>query len=169
MFAPVFHDLRGTVLLLDLDTVIVGSLDDVFDFPGYFLAMQDCCYDEILGMACLRFNIGEQTWLWEMFKRDRLELLTIPEVKEMFYFNACVSPTLLPVTKYRRIQEFFPSNRPQRAPVKPFPGNWFQGYPSELEKQPENLRSGTKFIVFWADYLPHNADNWVRRLWIGDG
>ena len=40
-FASDLHGLRGTALFLDLDVVVVGSLDAFFEMPGSFLIIHD--------------------------------------------------------------------------------------------------------------------------------
>ena len=40
-FAQDLHGLRGTALFLDIDVVVVGSLDDFFAQPGEFLIIHD--------------------------------------------------------------------------------------------------------------------------------
>ena len=41
VFSSTLYDLEGDVLCLDLDLIIVGKLDDLFDYPGDFLIIKD--------------------------------------------------------------------------------------------------------------------------------
>ena len=40
-FTADLHGLRGTALFLDVDVVVVGSLDEFFEYPGDFLIIHD--------------------------------------------------------------------------------------------------------------------------------
>jgi hypothetical protein len=60
VFGADLHGLQGTALLLDLDLVIVGSLDAFFELPGEFLIIHDWKRPwRITGnSSVVRFRIG---------------------------------------------------------------------------------------------------------------
>ncbi len=41
VFAETLYDLKGKVLCLDLDLIITGSLDELFDYPGEVMIIKD--------------------------------------------------------------------------------------------------------------------------------
>lgn len=63
LFNPA-HELTGRVLYLDLDTLIVGSLDDIFDFPATFaLAPHAGTFNGKDGLQVVkRFNSSVMVW-----------------------------------------------------------------------------------------------------------
>lgn len=65
---------RGRVLYLDLDTLVVGSLDDIVDYPGRFALIPDAGQFAGVGMrkvvkrfnsSVMVFDAGSQRRLWD--------------------------------------------------------------------------------------------------------
>ncbi|MFN4158270.1 MAG: hypothetical protein ACK4GO_07695 [Gemmobacter sp.] len=77
LFSDPLHDLAGTALFLDLDSVIVGDLGPIFDLPGDIVTLDSGPWRYGPGtapraMSCfLRYRIGEHGDLVDRFRRDR--------------------------------------------------------------------------------------------------
>ena len=70
--APLF-DLSGDVLFLDLDVVITGSIDCMFDYkPGAFCACENWTQlgQGIGNTSVFRWHIGDHTHIFEDFEAD---------------------------------------------------------------------------------------------------
>ncbi|MFM8576024.1 MAG: glycosyltransferase, partial [Limnohabitans sp.] len=74
-FSQDLHGLRGTALFLDVDVVIVGSLDGFFEHPGRFLIIKD--YDRfwnpgrITGNSSVyRFELGAHPDVLAHFRQN---------------------------------------------------------------------------------------------------
>lgn len=76
LFAAELGDLRGPTLFLDLDVVIVDSIDPFFDVPGEVVVIKDYRPIRIRGdwfvgnTSALRFNVGAHPEVLEEFRRD---------------------------------------------------------------------------------------------------
>lgn len=106
------HDLTGDVLFLDLDIVITGSIDELFDYvPGKFCIAQNWTQPDgnIGNTSVYRFRAGEMAYIFEEFARNGQTIVdTFPNsqtfisttAKEMTFFPPewCVSfkHTLMP-------------------------------------------------------------------------
>ena len=80
-FEADLHGLRGTALFLDLDVVIVGSLDDFFTQPGEFLIIKDYPRfwrnnaKRIVGNSSVyRFELGAHPDVLEYFRKHSQEM-----------------------------------------------------------------------------------------------
>jgi hypothetical protein len=70
-FAPTLYDLRGRTLFLDLDIVIVDSLDPFFDAQADFTVIKEWDKkDETGNTSCYLFNIGAHTDALDYLKND---------------------------------------------------------------------------------------------------
>ena len=69
-FTADLHGLRGTALFLDLDVVIVGTLDDFFTLPGDFLIIHDYKRPwRITGNSSVyRFKLGAHADVLDYFR-----------------------------------------------------------------------------------------------------
>jgi hypothetical protein len=71
-------DLSGDVVFLDLDLVIVGSLDPFFDFePGRYAAIENWTQpgQRIGNTSVFRFPVGRYTHIFHNFERDAEAIL----------------------------------------------------------------------------------------------
>ena len=69
---PLF-DLKGDVLFLDLDLVITGNLDSLFDFnPGKYCVIENWTQpgQKIGNTSCFKFPIGKYSHIFEKFQSD---------------------------------------------------------------------------------------------------
>ena len=59
VFSETLYDLKGKVLCLDLDLIITGSLDDLFDCPGEVMIIKDWIKKDGTGNSSVyRFEVG---------------------------------------------------------------------------------------------------------------
>lgn len=73
-FSDPLADLQGTALFLDLDIVVMDSLDPFFDHPGEFCIIHNWTHpDRIVGNSSVyRFPIGAFSWVIDRYHRDPL-------------------------------------------------------------------------------------------------
>lgn len=76
IFSKDLFGLRGRALYLDLDSVICGSLDDMFEFPGAFVAMDSQPWKKQPGGprtmgSVLSFELGTLDYLLEKLRTQR--------------------------------------------------------------------------------------------------
>lgn len=66
-------DLEGDALFLDLDLVITGNLDEMFDYePGKFVAIENWTQpgQNIANTSVFRFPVGKHTHIYDNFHAD---------------------------------------------------------------------------------------------------
>lgn len=86
------HGLRGTALFLDLDVVVVGSLDDFFALPGEFLIIHDYARpwrrERITGNSSVyRFELGAHADVLDHF-RHHMNDVQAEHRNEQVYLSA---------------------------------------------------------------------------------
>lgn len=71
-FRSDLHDLKGTLLFLDLDIVIVGSLNPFFEYPGKFCIIEDwlSAGKPLYNSSIFRLEIGSMTHVYNQFKKQ---------------------------------------------------------------------------------------------------
>jgi hypothetical protein len=71
-FAEDLHGLSGTALFLDVDVVIVGSLDEFFEYPGDFLIIHDYKRPwRVTGNSSVyRYQLGSHPDVLAYFRRN---------------------------------------------------------------------------------------------------
>jgi len=69
LYAPALGDLTGPALFMDLDVVVTGSLDALFDVPGEYCIIHNWTHpDRIVGNSSVfRFEIGKLTELLDVY------------------------------------------------------------------------------------------------------
>lgn len=149
VFKPELFGLTGPALFLDLDTVIVGRLDALFDLPGDFLV----CHERTLfpkrfrnlrralfnrrryrqanaegNTSVFRFQIGEMGFVWEHYLSDPARV----------------------VGKYRREQEYVCDQARRGGLLRHWPASLCVSYR-------DNCKPGGAFGRFRARRLPADA------------
>jgi len=76
VFGEKLADLQGTALFLDLDIVLLDSLDSFFELPGEFRIIKDWDFpsDVIGNSSVFRFEIGKYPEILENFIENREEI-----------------------------------------------------------------------------------------------
>ncbi len=70
LFAPEFCGLQGRLLYLDLDLVIVGNIDFLYDAPGDFVILRNWSRNPMWNSSVMRFRIGAYAPVWNRFRAD---------------------------------------------------------------------------------------------------
>ena len=71
VFAETLYDLKGKVLCLDLDLIITGSLDDLFDYPGEVMIIKDWIKKDGTGNSSVyRFEVGAHPEVLAEFEKS---------------------------------------------------------------------------------------------------
>lgn len=71
-FTDPLGDLSGTALFLDLDLVVVDSLDPFFELPGRFCIIHNWTHpDRIVGNSSVyRFEVNSLGWVLDRYRQD---------------------------------------------------------------------------------------------------
>jgi len=80
-------DLEGDILFLDLDLVITGSLDDLFDYePGRFCVIRNWTQPKagIGNTSCFRFPAGKYTHIFDDLLTKRAEILGKYRIEQLY-------------------------------------------------------------------------------------
>jgi hypothetical protein len=165
LFKSQVHDLRGTLLFLDLDMVIIRNIDELLSYPGKFVAFPTFRNEGEFASALLRFEIGRQNRVWDMFE-PRAEGVIQEIYGDQNWINACC--TVTNCHEYtRRVRELWPEVTPGGCLIDPLPRSWFPDFKGELQDRPQQLSDDAKVIVFHGRPMVHEVE-WVARLWSGE-
>ena len=159
--------LKGTVLYIDLDVVISGSIDKLFTYsPGHWCTVRDFTRAmrpkwHKYNSSVVRFETGQLTQVWTEFEKDKLNIQR----------------------KYHGDQDWlFEATQNKKATL--YPDSWILSWKWEVRKSkefaPGGMRGNRKFkhienvkpriecciCVFHGDPNPHNCeDPWVMENW----
>jgi hypothetical protein len=142
-FSETLYDIRGTCLFLDLDLLIVGSLDDFFAQPGEVLIIRDWLKRDGTGNSSVyRFEAGKHADVLEKF------IAAWPQVKQ----------------QYRNEQEFISDVLLEKNALSYWPETWCRSFkrhclwpfPFSLFRVPK-FPPLAKIIVFHGHPHPHEA------------
>lgn len=155
LIAPGGAELRGPVLFLDIDIVIVGPLDDFFRHPGEFLIMRERKRLKVQGNSSVyRWTAGAHA--------DVLE-----------YFRANLDAVR---SHHRNEQEFLVDHLSRQGKVGYWPATWCRSFKRHCVKwfpfslfQPPEIPAGARIIVFHGmpnppDALVGRSGKWYRRV-----
>lgn len=155
-FQSPLADLSGTALFLDLDVVIVGSLDELFELPGDFRVIHDWLRPwRIEGNTSVyRFEVNAHPDVYVHFMEN------IDEVKK----------------DHRHEQSYLSAKMHEKGLLEYWPAGWcvsfkrgcLQPFPTNLWKVPE-IPEGARVVVFHGNPNPQNAidgriKGWFRFL-----
>jgi hypothetical protein len=162
-FANPLHDLQGQTLFLDLDIVIVGSLDEFFEPEGDFLVIKEWDKSDATGnTSVFRFEAGAHEDALDYLKADP-EKATEPVRNEQEYITQFVD-------RQSKLK-YWPADwcrSFKRHCLRPFPLSFFQ--------QPR-IPEGAKVIIFHGKPHPDDAvrgksGKWYRKVlptrWIAE-
>ncbi len=154
-FANPLYDLTGTTLFLDLDIVIVDSLDPFFDHPGEFVVIKEWDKSDGTGNTSVyRFTIGAHA--------DALDHLRngYPKV----------------VDEVRNEQEFITGYLGRQGKVSYWPDEWCRSFKRHCMRRgpmswfaPPVIPEGARVIAFHGKPNPPDAiagvsGKWYRRV-----
>ncbi|MEY4402533.1 MAG: hypothetical protein RIR91_568 [Verrucomicrobiota bacterium] len=161
--APGGPELKGEVLFLDIDIVIVGNMDAFFQQPGEFLIIRDWQKGDYTGNSSVyRWTAGAH-----------------PDVLD--YFRANLEAVR---KRHRNEQEFLTAHLSAQGKVGYWPETWCRSFKRHCVKyfpfsffQTPSIPEGAKIIVFHGvpnppDALVGRSGKWYRRVlptpWIAD-
>jgi len=144
VFQPDLHGLRGTALFLDVDVVIVGSLDPFFEQPGEFLIIHDWKRPwRVTGNSSVyRFRLGELGDVLSYFREHQAEIRA----------------------RFRNEQAYLSSHLHDRGKLAYWPASWCKSYkyhcippwPLNYFKQP-GIPRDARVLVFHGEVNPPDA------------
>ena len=153
--APGGPELRGEILFLDIDIVIVGNMDAFFQQPGEFLIIRDWQKGDITGNSSVyRWTAGAHPDVLEYF-RSNLEAVR---------------------KRHRNEQEFLTAHLSGQGKVGYWPETWCRSFKrhcikpfSFLIARETEIPEGTRVLVFHGKPDPHEAiagtsGKWYRRF-----
>ncbi|MEL6687084.1 MAG: hypothetical protein AAFP97_05655 [Pseudomonadota bacterium] len=170
LWAHLLADLQGDVLFLDLDLVITGNLDEMFDFePGRYCVIENWTQ---MGQgngntSAFRFPVGQHSYIYNNFQKDpervlstyRIEQLYISrEITDMVFWPklwcASFKHTLMP----RWPLNFFKApNLPAETKIVAFTGK---------PDQDEALRGERPVKAYWKKLYKHvRPTPWIADHW----
>ena len=155
VFSETLYDLKGKVLCLDLDLIITGSLDDLFDCPGEVMIIKDWIKKDGTGNSSVyRFEVGAHPEILEEFGRS-FEQIKQTHRNEQEYLSAMLMKKNALVYWPEAWCRSF-----KRHCIKPF--SLFFARETEMPKD-------TRVLVFHGKPDPHEAvagvsGKWYRRF-----
>lgn len=118
---------NGRVLYLDLDVTVVGSLDEIADFPAPFVAIKDW----------ERPTFNSSVMAWDAGVADRVYTGFTPEIMER--------------QNYGGDQAWLTDSLPMQAQAQFFPVNWCPSYKHHCRY---SVPKGAKAVVFHGQPRP---------------
>ena len=163
VFTKPLYDIKGKVLCLDLDLIITGSLDELFDQPGDVLIIKDWIKRDGTGNSSVyRFEAGSHADVLDRFQNS------FDTIKHM----------------YRNEQEYLSSALLDKKVLSYWPDRWCRSFKrhciksfSFLMARETEVPNDARIIVFHGKPDPHEAmagesGKWYRYFkpasWIGD-
>jgi hypothetical protein len=160
--------LNGTILYLDLDLIIASNIDHLFSYePKRWCTIRDFTRVqrplwEKYNSSVVRFNTGQLTNVWELFKKDHKAI----------------------ESKYHGDQDWLYFVTSTSNPAALYPDSWIKSWKWEIRQSKDLKSGGTKgnrvlrtiehitppkdccITVFHGDPNPHNCeDPWVKENW----
>jgi hypothetical protein len=154
-FHAPLYDLTGTTLFIDLDVVIVGSLDEFFDAPGEFVVIKEWDKKDGTGNTSVyRYEIGAH--------QDALQHLAANKDAAM--------------ATVRNEQEYITGYLARQGKLRYWPDAWCRSFKRHCVRRgpvqwfkPPQIPEGAKIIAFHGKPNPPDAiagvsGKWYRRV-----
>ncbi|MET0408097.1 MAG: hypothetical protein ABW006_06975 [Hyphomicrobium sp.] len=135
-------DLQGDVLFFDLDVVITGSIDDLFDYkPGKYCVAQNWTQpnERIGNTSVYRFPVGKMSYIFDAFNADPQKVLSRYRIEQQYISAVCGDAEFFPA-------EWCLSFKHSLVPIWPL--NFFVA---------PQLPTGTKVVAFHGKPDPDEA------------
>jgi len=139
--------LSGRVVLSDLDSIIVGNMDEMMSYNGPWCGIKPVMPNKHhIGGGLLSYKFEKYTWLWD-------EVSTKPG----FFKNTCQG-------KERLVYEKLITS----------PDRWQTLYPGQLVTYKKAVRpvghppKDSRFIAFHGTPRPHEVkhEKWIKEFWV---
>lgn len=162
-FADPLYDLQGRTLFLDLDIVIVDSLDPFFEQEGAFIVIKEWDKKDDTGnTSCYLYTIGAHADALAHLKND---------------FPASIA-------QVRNEQEFITQYLARQGKLRYWPAEWCRSFKRHCMRRgimgwfsPPTIPPGAKIIIFHGkpnppDVIAGVSGKWYRRVlpaaWVAD-
>ncbi|RDK82854.1 UNVERIFIED_ORG: hypothetical protein DFO82_2155 [Idiomarina abyssalis] len=162
-FANPLYDLEGPTLFLDLDIIIVGSLDEFFEPEGEFMVIKEWDKSDATGnTSVFRFDIGAHEDALEHLKKDPKAAIADVRNEQEYITHFVDRQNKLTYWPEKWCRSF------KRHCLRPFPLSFFQE-----PRIPEEA----KVIIFHGkphpdDALEGRSGKWYRKVlptkWIAE-
>ena len=133
----------GRVLFLDLDTFIVGNIDDIASYDGPFATLRDFWREDGLGPAVMLWNTEAELGIWEGWEA---------EGKPMKHANG--DQGWLEQHYGRRKPDILQDRHPGR----------FVSYKTHCTN---GVPEGASVVCFHGKPRPHEVAGWAVEVWNG--
>jgi hypothetical protein len=151
VFSEKLYDLKGKVLCLDLDLIITGSLDDLFDYPGDVMIIKDWIKKDGTGNSSVyRFEIGAHPEVLAEFEES------FESIKQ----------------RYRNEQEYLSAKLMEKNALVYWPEHWCRSFKRHCIKplsffltRETEIPTDARIIVFHGAPDPHEAIVGVSGKW----
>jgi len=171
VFRKELYDLRGTTLFLDLDLVIVDSIDDFFELPGKFLIIRD---DDLFRHKPLRkLNPARDRFLHSVGNSSvfRYDIGQHADILEAYLADPAAA-----TAAYEISQQFQSAQLARTGLLAYWPKGWCVSFkndcvprgPASFWRDPA-VPAGAKIVVFagmpkMSDVLEGGGHKWYRRI-----
>ena len=155
VFSQSLYDLKGKVLCLDLDLIITGSLDDLFDCPGEVMIIKDWIKKDGTGNSSVyRFEVGAHPEILAEFEQG------FEQIKQI----------------HRNEQEYLSAMLMKKNALVYWPDSWCRSFKRHCIKpfslfvaRETEMPEDTRVLVFHGKPDPHEAvagvsGKWYRRF-----
>lgn len=179
LYVADLHGLKGRCLFIDLDMMVVGDLDPMFEFSKGFVTVDiggnwypggDGTAERDVGTSVFAFDFGQENQILDTFladkaaaKRDFLneQQFVGKYAKSMDYWPA---EWVISFKRHLRQPMFIDLFRPPRAPGPEVKIVTFHGDPRPITLVPE--KAG-----FWdrPPHMGHGQVKWVADYWLENG
>lgn len=143
LFKPgMFPD--GRVMFIDLDTFILGNIDDIASYDGPFATLRDFWRPSGLGPAVMVWRTDNGLGLWEEFEAQGRKT-TDPRGDQAFLENLNQGrfPKQIDI-----LQDMFPGA--------------FHSYKTSCTN---GVPEGAQVVCFHGRPRPHEAEGWAKEVW----
>jgi hypothetical protein len=148
LYAPE-NGLSGRVLCLDLDTVVIGSLDDIGGYVGQFCVLEDLWQPGLCGGGVTAFEAGDpvlQERLWQPIVDNLGEVMSVCGGAERHWFRAQMPDA-----------DFW-----QRF----YPGQIVDAKPKATRQIIEAVPGNGRLVCFHGRPRPHEVErDWLTEHW----
>ena len=146
MFDPSLG-LSGRVFACDLDVIIVGNLDELLSYNGFFATRSTFKGPKLSGGDMVGFEAGTLTWIWDMFVKHTEKVEKRTGGRERFLYRDFLHERM----------DFFQDLYPDQI----------ISYKAHLlKKQLKSPPANTRIISCHGSPRPHQiTDEWVELNW----
>lgn len=144
LFKPGLFKDGERVVFLDLDTLIIGNLDEVLAYEGDFATLRDFFVPERVGPAVMMWEAGKASAIWEKWEEAGKPRLPMGDLE---WINGLDGGAF--AVSADKLQDLYPKA--------------FVSYKKDCRIAPPK---GARVVCFHGIPRPHEVDDeWVRMCW----